>query len=79
MIEVQRERFRLAIPLGQAVGFALGWTDLGYDVPNEVSRKVVACLALDELEYSEQWRAATMLRTCLAERWPEFDCGAETR
>jgi hypothetical protein len=61
---------RLAIPIGDAISFAIGHTDLCYSEPAEELRQLVGLLALDALEYSEQWRAAGMLRTCLAAKWP---------
>ena len=70
-IEFDEERFRLTIPLSDAVSFAMGWSDLDYTDPPETLRQVVGIIAVDALEYSEQWRTAVMLRTCLARRWPD--------
>lgn len=72
MIDVEGERFRLAIPMHDAVFFAMGWSDLGYDAPAEALRQVVGLIAIDALEYDEKWRAAALLRLCLRERWPEW-------
>lgn len=72
MLEIEEERFHLTIPLHEAVAFAMGWSDLGYSEPKEPLRKIVGLLALDALEYSEQWRVAAQLRACLRERWPDF-------
>lgn len=70
IINLDGERFRLAIPVTAAVSFALGWSDLGYTNPKDAVRQLIGFLAIDALEYSEQWRAAGMLRACLLERWP---------
>ena len=70
LIELNEERFRLTISTGDALAFAMGWSDLGYDQPNDVSRRVMGALALDSLEYSEQWREAAVARACLVKRWP---------
>ena len=72
MLELEGRRYRLAIPLRDAIRFALGQSDLGYSSPRDTMRKLIGYLAADELEYSEQWRAAAMLRACLAERWLKF-------
>jgi hypothetical protein len=72
MFRLDEERFRLAIPVTEAVSFAMGWSDLGYREPKDTLRKIVGLLAIDALEYSEQWRMAALVRTCLAHRWPGF-------
>jgi hypothetical protein len=72
MIEVDGERFRLTIPLSEAVSFAMGWTDLSYDQPADVLRQLIGLVALDTLQYSEQWRAAAIVRACFKEKWPEL-------
>jgi hypothetical protein len=72
MIAREGARYRLAIPLDEALAFALGWSDLGYENPKDSLRQVVGLLAIDALEYSEQWRAAGWLRECMREQWPEF-------
>jgi hypothetical protein len=69
MIDSAVDRFVLAISLPDAVRFAMGWTDLAYDEPDEGLRQVIGLLALDELEYSEEWRSAALLRACLREKW----------
>ncbi len=68
MVYLEEERFRLAIPVRDAVSFAMGWSNLGYRQPNETVRRIVGFLALDALEYSEQWRAAALLRKSLERR-----------
>jgi hypothetical protein len=70
MIESHEERWRLTIPLREAMPFAMGRCDLGYTDPPDELRQLVGLLAIDALEYSEQWRAAALLRGCLDERWP---------
>jgi hypothetical protein len=70
MIKHRQDRVRLTIPIGDAISFAMGWTDLGYSDPHDGLRQIVGLLAVDALQYSEQWRVAAMLRTCLEHRWP---------
>ena len=72
MIESDQERFRLKISLQQAISFAMGWSDLDYDEPSDQLRQLIGLLAIDSLEYSEEWRSATLLRSYLAEKWPEL-------
>ena len=72
MIELEDERFRLTIPLDEAIPFAMGWSDLQLDEPTDHLRQLIGLLALDALEYSEEWRAAATFRACLAEKWPEL-------
>ena len=67
-------RFRLTIPVVDAFEFAMGWSDLGYELPSNAMRQVVGLLVVDCLEYSEQWRASAEARACLAERWPDCFC-----
>ena len=69
MLNHEGERVRLNMPLDDAVSFAMGWSDLGYTAPDIGLRQIVGLLAIDALEYSEQWRTATMLRVCLEHRW----------
>jgi hypothetical protein len=71
-IDLDGERFCLAIPLSDAVAFALGWSDLGCQEPSDVLRQLIGHLAVDALQYTEQWRAAGLVRGCLIEKWPEF-------
>jgi hypothetical protein len=65
-------RFRLAIPIKDAIAFALGSSDLGYENPEDETRQIVGALAIDELQRSEQWRAAGLLRLSLKVKWPDF-------
>ena len=51
--------------------FALGRSDLGYACPDDGMRKLVGVLALDALEYSEEWKTAAVARARLADKWPE--------
>jgi hypothetical protein len=71
MIDSSGDRFALALPLLDAVRFSIGVTDLNYDQPNDELRQVVGLLAIDDLEYSEQWRVAGLLRSLLREKWPD--------
>ncbi|MEY2547748.1 MAG: hypothetical protein QOD64_330 [Verrucomicrobiota bacterium] len=73
LIDLEGERFCLAIPLSDAVAFALGWSDLGCPEPTDIFRQVIGHLAIDGLQYTEQWRAAALVRECLVEKWPGFE------
>jgi hypothetical protein len=72
MIDFKEDRYRLTIPLPDAIRFALGVSDLTYAEPTEELRQLVGLLALDLLEYSEQWRTAGALRKCMQARWPDL-------
>jgi hypothetical protein len=54
--QLQGQRIRLAMPLNDAIAFALGVSDLGYKGPGDATRQVIGSLAIDKLQYSEQWR-----------------------
>lgn len=69
-MEFDGERFRLSIPVGDALAFAMGWSDLSYTEPSDGMRRVMGALAVDALEYAERWREAALARTCLGEKWP---------
>lgn len=71
MINLDNERYHLAIPIHDAVFFAMGWSNLGYKTPNDTLRQLIGVFAIDALEYTEQWRAAALLRACLRAKWPE--------
>ncbi|HWM25596.1 MAG TPA: hypothetical protein VNP98_12295 [Chthoniobacterales bacterium] len=71
-MEIGHTRFRLAIPLGDAFAFAMGWSDLDYADANDRIRQVMGFLVVDTLEYSEQWRASAEVRRCLEEKWPDM-------
>ena len=70
MLHIGGERFKLAIPIEDALAFALGKTDLSYTAPDDGLRRVMGALVLDTLEYNEEWRAAAAARICLADKWP---------
>jgi hypothetical protein len=72
LIDLDGERFCLAIPLTDAVAFALGWSDLGSPGPSDVFRQLIGHLAIDALQHTEQWRAAGLVRECLMAKWPDF-------
>ena len=72
MIELNEERYRLSIPLSEAIPFAIGDSDLGYAEPSDELRQLIGLLVVDTLEYSEQWRAAALVRGCLQEKWPDL-------
>jgi hypothetical protein len=72
MIDIQEDRYRLTIPLPDAIRFVLGLSDLGYAEPADELRQLVGLLALDLLEYSEQWRLAGVLRNCMKAEWPDL-------
>jgi len=63
----------LDVPIEEAVLFALGFTDLDLHEPSDHGRQVIGLIALDHLEYAEQWRVSAMLRSALKEKWPELD------
>jgi hypothetical protein len=62
----------LAVPIEEAVLFALGLTDLDLDEPSDHARQVIGLIAVD-LEYSEQWRLSGIIRKALKEKWPELN------
>ena len=72
MIESSEDRFRLTIPLTDAIPFAVGASDLGYSEPSDELRQLIGLLAIDMLEYSEEWRTAALVRTCLRDKWPDL-------
>ena len=72
MIDSEGDRYRLTIPMVDAIQFAIGASDLSYREPADELRQLVGLLALDMLEYSEQWRAAGLFRNCLQEKWPDL-------
>ena len=53
--------------------FAIGSSDLDYDEPSDVLRQLVGLLAIDALQYSEQWRVVASLRSVLARKWPDLE------
>jgi hypothetical protein len=63
----------LAVPIEEAVLFALGLTDLDLDEPSDHARQLIGLIAVDHLEYSEQWRLSGIIRTALNEKWPELN------
>ena len=63
----------LAVPIEEAVLFALGLTDLDLDEPSDHARQLIGLIAVDHLEYSEQWRLSGIIRTVLKEKWPELN------
>jgi len=69
-MKLEGERFRLSIPVGDALAFAMGWSDLRYAEPSDGMRRVVGALAVDALEEDEQWREAAIARHCLEQKWP---------
>jgi hypothetical protein len=72
MIDIQEDRYRLTIPLPDAIRFVLGLSDLSYAEPTDELRQLVGLLAIDLLEYSEQWRLAGLLRNCMEAKWPDL-------
>ena len=65
--------FCLDVPIEEAVLFALGSTDLDLDEPSDDARQLIGLIALDHLEYSEQWRVSGILRIALKQKWPELN------
>lgn len=58
------------MPIAEALAFATGVSDLGYQNVSDGMRRVVGVLAVDMLEYNEQWRAAAAARSSLLRKWP---------
>ena len=73
LVSIESERYSLAIPLHDAVAFAMGWSDLGYAEPEDALRQIIGTLAVDALQYSEEWRIAAMLRACLLAKWQNLE------
>ena len=65
MVTVEGEFVRLTVPIHEAVAFAMGWSDCGFVEPSPAMRRIIGELAIDSLEYAEEWRLATMLRECI--------------
>jgi hypothetical protein len=63
-------RFRLTIPIEDALSFAMGETDLRSKEVTSMMRQVVGVLLIDALQYGEQWRIAGETQALLAQRWP---------
>ncbi len=63
-------RFRLRIRLWEAMAFSLAWSDLGSEAPTGTERQLIGLLAVDTLQYSEEWRIAARLQGCLVAKWP---------
>jgi hypothetical protein len=61
-------QLRLAVPIEEAVLFALGLTDLDLDEPSDHARQLIGIIAVDHLEYSEQWQLSGIIRTALKAR-----------
>lgn len=68
MVIIEGEIVRLTAPVHEAVAFAMGWSDCGFVEPTPAMRRIIGELAIDSLEYAEEWRLAAMLRDCLAEQ-----------
>ena len=68
MVTVEGEFVRLAVPIHEAVAFAVGWSDGGFAEPSPAMRRIIGELAIDSLEYAEEWRLAAMVRECLNEQ-----------
>ena len=64
------ERFRLRIPIWEAIAFSLAWSDLGFEAPSDAQRQLIGLLAVDSLQYGEEWRIAATLQACLVRKWP---------
>ncbi len=69
-IAQDEERFRLRIPLWEAMAFSLAWSDLGSAAPTDTERQLIGLLAVDTLQYDEEWRIAARLQACLVAKWP---------
>jgi hypothetical protein len=60
------------VPIEEAVFFALGLTDLDLNRPSDHARQLIGLVAVDHLEYSEQWWLSGVIRKALKEKWPEL-------
>ena len=66
-------QLHLAVPIEEAVLFALGLTDLDLDEPSDHARQLIGLIAVDHLQYSEQWWLSGIMRAALKQKWPELD------
>ena len=64
---------RLAVSIEEAMLFALGLTDLDLDEPSDHARQLIGLIAVDHLEYSEQWRLSGIVRMALKQKWPDLN------
>ena len=69
MIRIEGDIIQLKVPVADAVSFAMGWSDLGYAHPTNAMRRIIGELAVDRLEYAEEWRVASMLRSYIKRQW----------
>jgi hypothetical protein len=67
------DQLSLDVPIEEAVLFALGLTDLHVDKPTNRARQLIGLIALDQLEYYEQWRDSAIVRKALKKKWPELN------
>ncbi len=70
----QHTRYRLKIPIEDALSFAMGESDLDSRKVTEAMRQLVGFFLIDALEYAEHWRIAAEVRALLADRWPGCPC-----
>jgi hypothetical protein len=64
-------RFQLKIPLAQAFSIAMGWSEVRSCGLTDSMRQILGVMVVDDLEFSEQWRASAAAKACLAQKWPE--------
>ena len=69
MIRIEGDVIQLKVPVTDAVSFAMGWSDLGYEQPTAAMRRIIGELAVDRLEYAEEWRVAAMLKSYIDRQW----------
>ena len=67
------DQLSLDVPIEEAVLFALGLTDLDLNEPTDHVRQLIGLIAIDQLEYFEQWRDSAIVRKALKEKWPELN------
>ena len=67
------DQLSLDVPIEEAVLFALGLTDLDLNEPTDHVRQLIGLIAIDQLEYCEQWRDSAIVRKALKEKWPELN------
>lgn len=74
-VDANPTHFRLAVPIAEASEFAFGMSDWCYDNPPDELRCLVGQLLIDQLEYSENWRAAALVRRTLQRKYPQCFSG----
>ena len=69
LIKVEGNKVELAVPVDEAVRFAMGWSDAGLPEAPTSLRRTVGELAVGALEHAKDWRGAEMLRGLILWKW----------